>query len=650
MKRRLAAAFVLLAVLSVSAAEPTPAPASAAPDVRRELDAVRDQLVALDIEKALAALETILARSDLPEAARRGALDLRAQAHAASDDLPAVEKDYRAILAIDAAYAPAREVTSKSAMDRFVKIQRSLIGTVHLDLDPKDASMTVDDRPTPLSATGSFPAAAGERRAGFTRKGFDALSVTIHVVAGQETLVQVHMVPNARGLIVRTDVDGVAVALDGAALGVTARGAGGEGAPAELLLPDVGIGEHELRFTKSCFASESVQQAVSVDLTDRSPKALTVVVLRPASTRVAVTGASYEGDLSVDGARIASLPLTSFSMCPGVREIEVRASGRVVWSGAVDAPEADLTIDLTPRPGAALVGAEWPKAWDAALASWSQRGRLGLPAGADLAATSGWSSVTLPNGTDLAVGVIPSGGVAGDDRVVLYSPALQRVEDRASAPAASHPRWSEGSLGAAMADGPGGTVLVASVAPGGPAARAGLLPGDRIVTISGRPAASTASARDSIAAAAPPAKVLLEIAPPAGPARRVECETSAAPAAPRSDGESDSPIVRAAWASADAAANGPESAFALAALASLLERAGRDAAALDAWRRARAIGGGALTARAAYAWGAGLQARGNSAEAIEAFTQARSGATASGDAALAAAAADRLADLGVAPR
>jgi tetratricopeptide (TPR) repeat protein len=89
---------------------------------------------------------------------------------------------------------------------------------------------------------------------------------------------------------------------------------------------------------------------------------------------------------------------------------------------------------------------------------------------------------------------------------------------------------------------------------------------------------------------------------------------------------------------------------ALANLAILLEGSGREATALEAWRRARAIGGGALAARAAYALGAGLQADGKRVEAIEAFGQARSEGLLGGDPALAAAAIDRLADLGVAPR
>ena len=172
--------MLLLVVLSV---------ARAADTTSHELDAVREQLVALDIENALAALQTILERPGLGEAERVDALDLRAQAHAASDDLAGAEKDYRAILELRAGYAPNPEVTSKKAMDRFAKTRASMIGTVLLDLDPKDAELTVDDRPVAIGAQGSFPAVAGERRLRLTRSGFDPLDDVVHAVAGTDTLV-----------------------------------------------------------------------------------------------------------------------------------------------------------------------------------------------------------------------------------------------------------------------------------------------------------------------------------------------------------------------------------------------------------------------------------------------------------------------------
>jgi hypothetical protein len=618
---------------------------------RSELDAIRDQLVALEIEKALYALNAILERPELTEATRVDVLDLRAQAHVASDDLDAAEIDYRALLALRAGYAPSREVTSKKAMDRFLRIQASMVGAVRVDLDPPDAMLAVDGRPVSVSADGVLPAVAGARRLHAARKGFDARDVDVQVAAGQQTPVTLHLVPNARGLVVRTDVPGVAVTLDGVASGLTTVGtnvAAGADTVATLLIPDVPIGEHELGLAKPCFASESLQEVVSVDLSDRSPKLVRIVAMRPSRTRVTVTGATYEGELRVDGEPLAMLPLTSFEMCPGLRTLEVVASGRVVWSGVSAADESDVTLDLTPRPNAVLVGAAWPKAWTATTAGWSLRGRVDRPEGCDLTKRDGWDRVSLPPGTDLAVAVIAGAGIAGDLRIVLYGPALSELEQPLAPPPPSPPSWRVATLGAVLVDAGGGSVTVSSIAPSGPAARAGLLPGDRLVAVAGRSVATAASAREVIATLGIKSKLPVDVASPGGATRRVECGTTAEPRL-ASSAEDGSRVVRAAWASVEAAAGGPDAAAALANLALLLERSGREAAALDAWRRVRATGG-ALAARAAYALAAGLESSGKRAEAIEVFSQARAEALSQGDPVLAAAADDRLRDLGVTPR
>jgi len=619
--------------------------------VARELEAIRDQLVQLDIEAALAAVDSVLRRPGLSDGRQVEAYDLRAQAHAASDDLAAAEKDYRTILELDAAYAPHREVTSKKAMERFAKLRASMIGSVRLDLDPKDAAMTVDDRPVAPSEEGVVPVLAGERRLAFTRRGFDGLQTTTRAVAGQETLVRIRLVPNARAVVVRTDVDGVAVTLDGAPAGVTAR-AGGPGAAAEatLRIDDVPIGEHDFGLSKPCYASESLQDSVSVDVADRSAKVLRVVSLRPSRMRVGVTGADYPGELRVDGESVASLPLSSFTVCPGVRTLEVVAAGRVVWSGAMAADAADATVDLTPRPNAVLVGAAWPKSWAEATAGWSLKERVEAPAGVDLTVRENWSKLALPPGTDLAVGVLPDAGVAGDERTVLYSPLLQELEERASPPPAARSSWREATLGAALVDADGKSVVLAALRADGPAAKVGLFPGDRIVAVDGRAVVDAAGARTAIARGGIGASVVLDVAPPTGTSRRVTCVTAAEPLMAARPGDPSSDLVRAGWAAADAAAGGPDAALALANLAQLFDRSERKNAALDAWRRVRALASGRLAARAAYAIGVGLQESGKRAEAVASFGQARSEGAASGDFVLAAAAADRLADLGVAPR
>ena len=617
-----------------------------AADVDAELSAIRDQLTALEIERAVKSLDALLARPGLAESARVSALDLRAQAHVASDDLNGAVADYKAILELRADYVPNRELTSKRAMDRFTKLKASMVGVVRLDLDPRDATLTLDGRPLTPRADGSFDALAGERTLRASRSGFDGTETSVRTVAGQETLLKVKLVPNARGLLVRTDVDGVAVTLDGAEAGLTARRAG---ETAELLLADVPMGEHEIRLAKPCFATESLHQMVSVDLADRSPLALATVSMRPARTRVVATGASYPGELRIDGERAASLPLESFSMCPGLRRIEVVASGRVVWAGEVAGEESETTLDFTPRPNVALIGTAWPDGWGAAASTWSTGPGSALRSGADLGRTDGWRSVKLPASTDLAVAVLAGAGPAGADRVVVYSPLLARTEDVPRAPAPGPPAWRKGSIGATLADRGASSVVVAEARPGGPAAAAGLAAGDRITSIGGRPVTRAAAARGIVEAAARGDALALDITNPAGETRRITVTVASEPRLDAPEG-GPGPAFVAAWASSQAAAGGADAPLALGVLANLLEREGRAAAALDAWRKARAVGDGALAARAAYALGAAAQAEGNAKEAATLFERARAEAEASRDAALAAASRDRLADLGVTAR
>src|SRR5258705_2703583 len=191
--------------------------------------------------------------------------------------------------------------------------------------------------------------------------------------------------------------------------------------------------------------------------------------MRPARTRVAVTGADYQGELRVDGVSAATLPLTSFTMCPGVRALEVVAAGRVVFSGAMAADATDAAIDLTPRPNAVLVGAAWPTSWAEATAGWSLKDRVDPPLGVDLTVRENWSKLALPAGTDLAVGVLPDAGVAGDERTVLFSPLLQQLEERAAPPPAARSTWRAGTLAASVVDGEARSGVLAALTPDGAA-------------------------------------------------------------------------------------------------------------------------------------------------------------------------------------
>jgi PDZ domain-containing protein len=632
-RRGLLAAVVLAAAVTQGRAED--------PARRDELAAIKQRLVALDLEGAQAAVSRFLQTPGLTDDERADALALRAGVHVAAGDLGAVEADYRAVLALRPDFVPEPALTSKKSMERLARLRASMIGTVRLDLDPKDARLTIDGKPVTAKA-GSLQVLAGERRLHAERSGFDPVDLTVRAVAGAETLLEVRLVPNARGIVVRTDIPGVAVVVDGARAGETAKAGGG----AELLVPDLPIGEHAIELSKPCFATETVPALVSVDLADRTPKPLAVVTMRPAASRITATGADYKGELRVDGEALSSLPATSFNICPGPRTIEVVASRRVVWSGTIEAEETDRTLDLSPRPNVALVGDEWPEAWKDFAGAVSLRGRID-PGARDLSTPAGWRDLKLPSDTDLAVGVRGARLPGERPRVWVYGPATGAFAETSSTPPPARPTWAGSRVDAELVDHDGG-VAVAGVKSGGAAERVGLASGDRIIAVSGKDVATVEAVRRHLDALPPGSPVSLRVISPGKEARTVSPTLLADPRITVPEDPVDA-ILRGAWAAAEGAAGGPDAASALANLAVALEAEGRAAASVEAWRRAKTLDPATFGLRADYAVAVDLASRGKRAEAKDLFRRVRESAEPSGDIAIGAAAGDRLADLGVTP-
>ena len=611
------------------------------PARRAELAAIKQRLVALDLEGAQAAVSRFLETPGLTDDERADALALRAGAHVAAGDLGAVEADYRAVLALRPDFVPEPALTSKKSMERLARLQASMVATLHLDLDPKDARLTIDGKPV-VARVGKLKVLAGERRLRAEHKGFDPVDLPVRAVAGAETLLEVRLVPNARGIVVRTDISGVAVVVDGVKAGETAAAGG----VAELLVPDLPIGEHAIELRKPCFATETVPALVSVDLADRSPKPLALVTMRPAASRITAIGADYKGELRVDGAALSSLPATAFSVCPGPRTIEIVASKRVVWSGTIEAEETDRTLDLTPRPNVALVGDEWPETWKDFAGAVSLRGRID-PGARDISTTAGWRDLKFPSDTDLAVGVRGAKLPGESPRVWVYGPAMGALAETSSAPPPARPTWAGSRLDAELVEYVGG-VLVAIVKPGGAAERAGLAPGDRIVAVSGKDVATVEAVRLRLDAVTPGSTVALRVISPGKEARTLSPTLLSDPRLVVPDDPVDA-IVRGAWAAAEGAAGGPNAASALANLAVALEAQGRAAASVEAWRRAKALDPSTFGVRADYAVAVDLASRGKTAEAKDLFRRIRESSEPAGELAIDAAAGDRLADLGVTP-
>jgi len=629
-------------------------------DNRELLDSVREDLVQMHFDEALAGLEALLGRPGMTQAERAEGLILRAQAHAAFGDFDAVEEDYRAILGIRPAYVPDGSLTPAKAMGRYNKVKAEMIGSIKLELDPSDARIFVDGVEVTPDPAGLVRVLAGPHTLRAERNGHDPLEQVVEVAANKEAPLLFELMPNARTVILRTDQDGVAVKIDGEPVGLTARpsNAVGAGAPAaELVVEDLPLGDHVFELTKECFTPQLLSDALAVDLLNKMPKRYEVVRMTPARSRVTLRDGPDRADVLIDGKKVARLPAETFETCPGARTVAVSLGGRVIWQQTVEMHEGrEQTFQVEPRPNLVLVGTEqWPSELAELGKKFNVVGRLDPPKEADLGTRDTWAGLRFPPEVDLAFGVVPARRQGAADRWYLYSPILREVmQIEAAPPELNRPQWNVVTWGFAVVDtAVGGAMRVVRVMAGGPAAKAGLAVGDRIVEVAGRAVEDSGQVEATLKLARLDKPVRLKWLAANGEAAEADLVGNLSPLLVSRLERLDVAMVRAAWAELDANIADPQVVdSALANLGLLFLEHGHHALAVDIWRRVdwgSRAGVGEGTKQ--YYLGRALEGEGREDDAVTAYRKAAASAsTAFTDDGLpiALAARDRLADLGVA--
>jgi len=629
------------------------------PATRLALDSIHRDLIELRFEEALAGVEALLGSNQLSANDRAEALVLRAQGHVAFGDLTAADEDYRQILGLRPGFVPDPSMTPRKVMDRFAKVQNSIIGRLTLRLFPGDATITVDGRPVTPSPDGELPLVAGEHLLRATAEGFDPGTQTVFVAAGRSAALDLRLRPNARSVLILTEPEDVDVRLDGNWVGKTERdwseslGVGRE--PASLLLKNLSLGEHTFELSKDCHRSERRTDFLDVDLMNVAPKRYDAIHLVPVRSTLGTRGGPDGARVFVDGKEVGRLPLEPLELCPGTHDLEVRRGDRRVWTGSQEFQEVQFTVvTVEARPNVMLVGAE---EWPTELARYRSRineiaGWQRLPRGAP-SDNRTWDRADLPGEVDLVLARRVSGHEGGPVEWFVYSPILELVAPldlvRANL---DRPRWTVAVWGFDTVDSEvGGPVRVVAVSLGGPAASAGLVAGDRITAVGGASVTSTRQLRRILAVASWKAPLEIEWNSADGGSRKKSL--SGFPSIWLDPGSASEAPVRAAWALAEALGEGEWAETARANLAMLYSEYDLHDAAARNWRMVgwdERAGIGRGTAQ--YYLGRELEHLGQEAEAIQAYlAAARSSATAVNDYGprIAPAARDRLADLGVSP-
>jgi hypothetical protein len=307
--------------------------------------------------------------------------------------------------------------------------------------------------------------------------------------------------------------------------------------------------------------------------------------------------------------------------------VEVRAGGRIVFRSREDL-EADRTteLDVLPRPNVALWrSTEWPAWLGDAAAKFGDPQIVDSPREGDATSAAFWREASLPGDTDIVLARLGAPQGSSSERWVLYSPILGTVESIGDPPPSDRPLWVRGRIGAALADSRvGGPARVVALVPGGPAERAGVRVGDRVITPDVVPVPGSREERSVAEVPLPRESAALRVESPGGTPRTVPAVPTPVAAPPALPDRPGARAFAAAWASVDAASSpADEAAAAAASLAWLLGRAGRHTEAAAAWRVLAE--GGAPTVcvgAASHEWGVEAEAAGLRDEAAEAFRRA----------------------------
>ena len=621
-----------------------------APATPRELlDAIRDDLVALRFEKALAALEPLMTSPSLSEDERVEAMVLRSQTHAAFGDFESAEEDYRQILLRRPGWVPDRSLTPKKAMERFESVRDALIGRVRFVLDPADATLWIDGREL-FDTVDPVPLLAGTHAIRAGRRGHDPVEQAFEVAPGETVDLELSLVPNARTVILRTEPDNVEVWLDGRLAGRTSRvddfvGIGQ--ASAQLVLEDVPLGEHTFEFRAECRRAEKIVDALNVDLLDRAPKRYDTVRLAESFVLLTPVGGPVGTELRVDGRRVATLPAESVPACPGERDLQAVYADRVLWSERLTLVEGlPRTLEIRARPNLVLVGLDRLPRELQGLSPWvNVLGNVEASPSADFSRTATWHGLHLDRQTDLALAPDANARQGTALSWWLYSPVLRSLNHLAEVPDATEPAWRDTTWGWTLVD--AGEPLVVErleAAPGLPEV------GSRILSAGGAAVSSVAELQARLAAAADGGAIDLEWLKPDGTNAAGRLVATKGPLLQDLGERGIDDAFRAAWAVVAAESGAPHAPAALANLALVFGAHGEHELAVRTWRRVdwperAGIGAGTV----AYYLGRELQALGRDREAIESLRRAAASSGRAGTDAgppVAPAARDRLTDLG----
>jgi hypothetical protein len=357
--------------------------------LRAAFDRARARIDDLDFAGAVRELGTVI---EPRRAARAGTLsleelnlltaayDMRARAYFNLGNLRGAEADFDALLRLDPGYVIDRQTLSPKVVDLFDRVRARIAGLLVLDVDPPQARVSVDGDPVEPAQMKGFGLLTGSRVLRVEMDGYDPYSETLSVAAGKEIRKAVRLRANRRILQFITVPAGVAVSLDGKAIGKTSGPATPEvealapqygfdpkNASAPFSVPLVTPGDHKATFERECFQPQGLTLKVALDAEQNAPLRFAPVVLQEARTELRITSTPAGADVFVDGDSKGTTPITIGALCGGERDVLVTRQEAGSWSERIRiAPGQVNVLDVRLRPTLLYAGTfrldEWGRA------------------------------------------------------------------------------------------------------------------------------------------------------------------------------------------------------------------------------------------------------------------------------------------------
>ena len=472
-----------------------------------------------------------------------GSLTYRGRANLNVGNNAEADADVRALINTDPAATLNRQEMSPLFVQLFDAAHAGMVGFFEFAVSPVDAEIRIDGRLLEPGVV-SHPVVVGTHSVVVERPGYQPEQNEVEVAAGGTILVDNLLIRLSAVVEVLSRPNGATVTMDGQPMGTTEGIASSDFVPTgdaalypstdfseALVIQGLQPGRHTLEVSLDGFRTRRSEIEVE-DLVDYR----STVVLEETAGTVVLEGLTADAEVSVDGAvTVPQWPggggSAQLSLAPGRHTIEVSRGTAGVFATSIDvADQQAQVVSVRLRPGLAFLGVLGGDDrgardiaglltgtlgaidnWTVLDRTWAEPrfGDVGLTAEALRAAADNvgvapdWAAIQAAFDED-APGSVYMLGVLNDDLLATYAdlwiwpaapgpaqPDRVRVGVDSSADVAAlaggfqTETFLSGTwFGALMVD-VGDAVIATSVSGGGPAEAAGLLVGDRVVSIAG---------------------------------------------------------------------------------------------------------------------------------------------------------------------